>query len=98
MLTSTASTCMAFAISAPFTVVAMANLLIALCFVLQMVSLLWIFGFWIFGFRYDFSFYDVIMQLFGGFLISLDSLPVYVSWLKYLSIFRYATEVRCSMT
>ena len=93
MLTSIASTCMAFAISAPFTVVAMANLLIALCFVLQMVSLLWIFGF-----RYDFSFYDVIMQLFGGFLISLDSLPVYVSWLKYLSIFRYATEVRCSMT
>lgn len=34
------------------------------------------------------------LQLFGGFFIALDSLPVWVSWLKWLSIFRYGVEVR----
>ena len=33
------------------------------------------------------------MQLLAGFLISLSSLPVYLRWLKYLSIFHYSIEV-----
>ena len=32
-------------------------------------------------------------QLFGGLFISLDSLPVWLQWLKYLSVFRYGVEV-----
>ena len=32
------------------------------------------------------------MQLFGGFLIALDSLPQWLQWLKYGSFFRYGTE------
>lgn len=34
----------------------------------------------------------VLSMLFGGFFISLSSLPVWLSWLKYLSLFRYGTE------
>ncbi len=33
------------------------------------------------------------MQLFGGFFIALDSLPIWVQWVKWLSIFRYGVEV-----
>ena len=32
------------------------------------------------------------VQLFGGFFIALDSLPVWLRWIKYLSLFRYALE------
>ena len=36
-------------------------------------------------------------QLFGGFLIALDSLPGWIRWMKYLSLFRYSVEVkRCT--
>lgn len=35
----------------------------------------------------------VCLQLFGGFLVSLNSLPVWLRWLKYLSLFRYSIEV-----
>jgi len=31
--------------------------------------------------------------MFGGFLVSNASLPVYISWLKYLSFFNFAVEV-----
>lgn len=34
----------------------------------------------------------VIQLLLAGFLISLSSLPVYLRWLKYLSIFHYSIE------
>ena len=33
------------------------------------------------------------VQLFGGFFIALDSLPVWLRWIKYLSLFRYGLEV-----
>lgn len=65
-LTSVSATSLAFAISARVSVTAVANLLIAMCFVLSM--------------------------LFGGFLVSLNSLPWWIRWLKYLSIFRYSIE------
>jgi ATP-binding cassette subfamily G (WHITE) protein 2 len=31
-------------------------------------------------------------MLFGGFLITLESLPVWLQWLQYFSIFRYSVE------
>ena len=34
-----------------------------------------------------------LMQLFGGFLIALSSLPEWIRWVKYLSLFRYSLEV-----
>ena len=33
-------------------------------------------------------------QLFGGLLIALESLPSWISWMKYLSFVRYSLEVR----
>ena len=35
----------------------------------------------------------VYVQVFTGYLISLDSIPVWLSWLQWLSIFRYAFAV-----
>ena len=35
----------------------------------------------------------VCLQLFGGFLIALSSLPEWLQWIKYLSLFRYSLEV-----
>ena len=32
----------------------------------------------------------VLMILFGGFYINVDSLPVWLAWLQYLSIMRWA--------
>ena len=32
------------------------------------------------------------MMLFSGFYVSGDSLPVWVTWLEYVSVFRYAME------
>jgi len=34
-----------------------------------------------------------MFQLFGGFLIGLSSLPEWIQWMKYISLFRYAIEV-----
>ncbi|XP_019854880.1 PREDICTED: ATP-binding cassette sub-family G member 2-like [Amphimedon queenslandica] len=34
----------------------------------------------------------VIQMLFGGFLITLESLPVWIRWFQYFSVFRYAVE------
>ena len=34
------------------------------------------------------------LQVFAGFLINLNSLADWISWLQYLSIFRYALHVR----
>jgi ATP-binding cassette subfamily G (WHITE) protein 2 len=34
----------------------------------------------------------VLSMLFGGFFIALKSLPVWLRWLKYLSLFRYGLE------
>ncbi|XP_064387242.1 broad substrate specificity ATP-binding cassette transporter ABCG2-like [Halichondria panicea] len=34
----------------------------------------------------------VFQMLFGGLFISLDSLPVWLQWIKYLSLFRYSVE------
>lgn len=34
----------------------------------------------------------IISLLFAGLLVSLESLPVWVSWFQYLSFMRYATE------
>jgi ABC-type multidrug transport system permease subunit len=31
-----------------------------------------------------------LMSLFGGFFLNIDSLPSYISWLQYLSLFKYA--------
>ena len=36
----------------------------------------------------------VFAKLFAGLLISLDSLPVWVSWLQNFSFMKYATEVK----
>jgi ATP-binding cassette, subfamily G (WHITE), member 2 len=35
----------------------------------------------------------LIMLLFGGFLLNVDSMEVWYAWLKYLSIFYYAFEI-----
>jgi hypothetical protein len=37
---------------------------------------------------------NAFVQLFGGFLIALSSLPEWIHWIKYLSLFRYALEVQ----
>ncbi|XP_045200785.2 broad substrate specificity ATP-binding cassette transporter ABCG2-like [Mercenaria mercenaria] len=63
MVTFAAST-VAFCISALVRIFAIANLLVALVFVL--------------------------MMLFSGLLVNLDSIPSFLRWLKYLSIFRYS--------
>ncbi|XP_064387241.1 broad substrate specificity ATP-binding cassette transporter ABCG2-like [Halichondria panicea] len=34
----------------------------------------------------------ILYMLFGGFLIGLSSIPDWISWMKYLSIFRYSIE------
>ena len=34
-----------------------------------------------------------ILQLFGGLLITLESLPAWIGWMKYLSFVRYIMEV-----
>lgn len=34
-----------------------------------------------------------MLQLFGGLLIALESLPPWVQWLKYFSFIRYGIEV-----
>jgi ATP-binding cassette subfamily G (WHITE) protein 2 len=65
-LTSLASSSIAFFFSALVPLSAIASLLIAMCYVFQM--------------------------LFGGFLITLESLPVWLQWLQYFSIFRYSVE------
>ena len=66
-------------------VFAVANLLVALVFILYMVSML----------AYHTSNMNFLLhlQLFGGFIIGLTSLPLWIQWMKYLSIFRYAIEV-----
>ncbi|XP_012936225.1 broad substrate specificity ATP-binding cassette transporter ABCG2 [Aplysia californica] len=64
---SAASLC--FFISSTVRVFAVAQLLLALCYVL--------------------------MMLFGGFLISLSSIGVWVNWAKYLSIFKYGLALLC---
>ena len=33
------------------------------------------------------------VQLFGGLLVALNSLPSWIGWMKYISFIRYATEV-----
>lgn len=35
----------------------------------------------------------LIMLLFGGFLLNSQTMPVYVGWIKHLSIFSYAFEI-----
>lgn len=35
----------------------------------------------------------LIMLLFGGFLLNIQSMPPNISWIRYLSIFNYAFEV-----
>ena len=62
-------------------------MLIALAFVFQMVSIIQ------FKVSMHTKFNVSLFQLFGGFLLTLDSLPVYIRWLQYLSLFRYAVEV-----
>ena len=37
--------------------------------------------------------FSASLQVFGGVLVNLNSLLNWLSWLKYLSIFRYAIEV-----
>jgi hypothetical protein len=36
----------------------------------------------------------ICLQLFGGALIGLSGLPAWISWMKYVSVFRYSVEVR----
>ena len=44
------------------------------------------------------NFFTVIfLQLFAGFLIALSSLPEWISWIKYLSLFKYSLEVRTEL-
>jgi ATP-binding cassette subfamily G (WHITE) protein 2 len=64
VLTSSTAAAIGFALSALVGLTAVANLLIALIFVLAMV--------------------------FGGFLINLGSIPVWLSWLQYLSLFKFS--------
>ena len=35
------------------------------------------------------------LQAFGGFFVSLDSVPVWLSWLQWLSPFKYSFTVSC---
>lgn len=65
-LASIAATSIAFAVSAGVRINAIANLLIAVLFVVSM--------------------------LFGGLLITLQSLPTWIHWMKYLSFVRYIME------
>ena len=37
--------------------------------------------------------HNICFQLFGGQLIALESLPAWISWLKFLSFIRYTIEV-----
>ena len=39
------------------------------------------------------TFIFLIMLLFGGFLLNIDTLPGYIKWLRYTSIFYYAFEI-----
>ena len=32
------------------------------------------------------------IQLFGGVLLTLDTIPVWIRWLQYVSLFRYSIE------
>lgn len=85
-LASINSASIAFAVSAGTGVTAIANLFIAMTFVLSMVCIR------ITNVCNDYAFYFIV-QLFGGFLIALQSLPNWLQWFKYASFFRYATEV-----
>lgn len=85
-LASINSASIAFAVSAGTGVTAIANLFIAMIFVLSMVCIL------ITSVCND-NAINFPVQLFGGFLIALQSLPNWLQWLKYASFFRYATEV-----
>eukprot|EP01101_Sappina_pedata_P004816 TRINITY_DN2092_c0_g1_i2.p1 TRINITY_DN2092_c0_g1~~TRINITY_DN2092_c0_g1_i2.p1 ORF type:complete len:648 (-),score=245.09 TRINITY_DN2092_c0_g1_i2:107-2050(-) len=38
---------------------------------------------------------NVIFLLFGGFFINPNSIPVYYSWIKYISFFKYGYQVLC---
>ena len=116
-LTALASASTAFLVSAGAKVTGVANLIMALLFVIQMVSCAWCLfymransllqtqhgGLCVFlcvcvcvcvctyySNKLPFS----CLQLFGGFLIALDSLPGWIHWMKYLSLFRYAIEVK----
>ncbi|XP_011408115.2 PREDICTED: ABC transporter G family member ARB_01379-like [Amphimedon queenslandica] len=66
MLVAIAASSSAFWVSAGVTVAGLANLLVALTYVVQM--------------------------LFGGVLLTLDTIPVWIRWLQYVSLFRYSIE------
>ncbi|KAL4240249.1 ATP-binding cassette sub- G member 2 [Mactra antiquata] len=61
---SLSASAISFCISALVRIFAVANLLIAMCY--------------------------VVMMVFSGLLVNLDSIPDFLEWLKYLSIFRYS--------
>ncbi|XP_060589501.1 broad substrate specificity ATP-binding cassette transporter ABCG2-like isoform X2 [Ruditapes philippinarum] len=63
-LVSLAASAVSFCISACVKIFAVANLLIAMCY--------------------------VVMMVFSGLLVNLDSIPDFLEWLKYFSIFRYS--------
>ena len=87
-LASITSASIAFAVSAGTGVTAVANLFIAMIFVLSMVCTCTCLN------RSETLLQTCApLQLFGGFLIALESLPNWLHWLKYASFFRYATEV-----
>ena len=37
--------------------------------------------------------FSLVYKIFGGVLIGLNSLPLWIRWMKYISIFRYSLEV-----
>ena len=87
-LTTVAGAAIAFTFSAMVNVFAVANLLVSLVFVFYMVRL-----------SQPFNYLTVYVcacvrvQLFGGALIGLSSLPSWIRWMKYISVFRYSVEV-----
>lgn len=73
-----------YAYSSIARVTAVGTLLSALTFVLSMVGL---------SQRHiNFKISPSLLQLFGGFFIALRSLPEWLRWIKYLSLFRYGLE------
>lgn len=39
----------------------------------------------------------IIFLMFSGYFLNENSIPVYVSWMKYISFIRYAFQVRSSL-
>lgn len=94
VLTSLAAVSVAFLVSASVSMFAIANLFVALPFVFMMVrpyTALIITSVW-FG-LIETARFPASFQVFGGFLVDLNSMLSWLSWLKWFSIFKYGLDV-----